>query len=67
VDYLYPQQTLTHAFQLAWGREPTPPELDRAMAFTCVRDSVDKTTIDQQRLVDFCHVLINASEFLYLD
>jgi len=48
------------AYRLAYGRRPGPQELDMAVAFL---KSGDK----QEKLIDFCHVLLNSNEFLYVD
>lgn len=44
------------AYRLAFGREPTKGELERAEAFVAKRG-----------LFQFCRVLFNANEFLYVD
>ncbi len=49
-----------HAYRLAFGRDPTGEELDRATAFLDAEHG-DGT------LTDVCHVLLNSNEFLYLD
>ncbi|WP_165251292.1 PSD1 and planctomycete cytochrome C domain-containing protein [Paludisphaera soli] len=48
------------AYRLAAGREPEADELADALAFL---GRADKT----EALADFCHVLLNSSEFLYVD
>ncbi len=53
------------AIRRTWGRNPTPAELERSLAFLEHPDSVP--SINQDRLTDFCHVLFNSNEFLYLD
>jgi hypothetical protein len=62
-----PSDTLRDAFRLAWGREPTTFELGRAMEFVCADPTVEQPVIDAENLIDFCHVLLNSSEFLYVD
>ena len=47
------------AFLLTWGRQPSTAELESARNF--LADG------DEQALADFCHVLFNSNEFLYVD
>jgi hypothetical protein len=47
---------VTGAYRLALGREPSPEEADRADRF-----------INKHELFQFCRVLFNANEFLYVD
>ena len=49
-----------HAYRLAYGRDPTAEELDRATAF--LAEEAGGGT-----LTDVCHVLFNSNEFLYVD
>jgi hypothetical protein len=58
-----PAEALSHAFVLAWGRAPNERELDRAVEFVVN----DEGAVGNDRLVDFCHVLLNSNEFLYVD
>lgn len=60
--YSTPDELIDYAVQLAWGRRPTPQEFEAAREFT-VKDS----KIDEDKLTDFCHVLLNSNEFLYID
>ncbi len=61
------EQKLAQTFRLTWGREPTYAEMVRARSF--VRENVDTAWPDvaHEKLTDLCHVLINSSEFLYVD
>lgn len=52
-----------HAYRLAFGRDPTEHELSQAVAFLSSTDGEDPPGT----LVDLCHVLLNANEFLYVD
>jgi hypothetical protein len=56
------EQKLTTACRLAFGRPPRPDELKQATEFLQSGD-----TRQDESLVDFCHVLLNSSEFLYVD
>ncbi len=58
---------LTHGFRLAWGREPTDVELQRALDFIGVDASTNPKEMISARLIDFSHVLLNSNEFLYID
>ena len=61
-----------HAYRLAFAREPSDSELQRAVRFLEDRESTSvagEAGDDPRReaLVDLCHVLLNANEFLYVD
>jgi len=56
---------LRYGFRLAWGRVPDAMELQRGLEFVSAGDPAPDQL--HERLVDFCHVLLNANEFLYLD
>lgn len=58
-----PADLLEHAFQIAWNRQPTAEELESARQFVYGTD--DK--INGDKLADFCHVLFNSNQFLYVD
>ncbi|MCB9782738.1 MAG: DUF1549 domain-containing protein [Candidatus Omnitrophica bacterium] len=60
-------EALSSAFRLAWGRTPSEVELKRALAFVSPGTDQEKSTLNRERLVDFCHVLLNSNEFLYVD
>ena len=49
------------AFQLAFGRNPHPDELNQAQGFVRTRES------GQEALVALCRVLLNSNELLYVD
>ena len=49
------------AFQLAFGRNPYPDELNQAQRFFRTRES------GQEALVALCRVLLNSNELLYVD
>jgi hypothetical protein len=56
------EQRATTAYSLAFGRAPTADELDAATTFL-----QSSPAQNQDALVDFCHVLLNSNEFLYVD
>jgi hypothetical protein len=61
---------IVQAFRLALGRAPEAEEWTRVRAFLAdqsrrVRPRTDLR--DREALVDFCHTLLNSSEFLYID
>lgn len=58
---------LDYVFRLAWGRAPSNAERGQAIRFVGPATDPEGRTIDQNRLVDFCHVLFNSNEFLYID
>jgi hypothetical protein len=49
------------AYRLAMVRPPEPEEVDQAAAF------VQQTGSSALPATDFCHVLLNCNEFLYID
>jgi mono/diheme cytochrome c family protein len=62
------------AFRLAFGRSPGPDEALEAIAFlhqqarsTGAAPHRSDVTADHAALIDFCHVLFNSNEFLYVD
>ena len=71
------KQTVTQAYRLVYGRKPNSSEVAAATAF--LRDQTKRATpklanVPQPAadprtaaLIDFCHVLLNSSEFLYVD
>ena len=62
------------AYRLALGRQPEPEEIAEAQAFINQRARLpsghsprSNTRSDLAALIDFCHVLLNSNEFLYVD
>jgi hypothetical protein len=57
------------AFRLAVARDASVPELERAVNFIYERRGDAKVDLAKAdaALVDFCHVLLNSNEFLYVD
>ncbi|MEO2020553.1 MAG: DUF1553 domain-containing protein, partial [Pirellulaceae bacterium] len=62
-----PAEILSEAFALTWGRSPSAQELTTAVKFTGGPFTSESDRITEENLVDFCHVLFNSSEFIYLD
>ncbi len=58
-----PADTLEQAFQITWGRKPNADELESAKKFVYGTDNKE----NGDKLTDFCHVLFNSNEFLYVD
>ena len=56
------EQRIETAFRLAYGRKASPQETAAAVQFL-----QSSGTKGQDALVDFCHVLLNSNEFLYVD
>jgi hypothetical protein len=68
------QERIVLAYRTALGRQPEPDELAEAMAFFDRQANLlphsapqPRTAADHNALVDFCHVLLNSNEFLYVD
>lgn len=57
-------EALSVALMLTWGRSPSPEELSQARDFVDVENG---ETTSRDRVVDFCHVLLNSNEFLHID
>ena len=62
------------AYRLTLGRRPAPDELIEAIEFLDQQSRLAQPSAPRsspsathEALVDFCHVLINSSEFLYVD
>jgi hypothetical protein len=55
-------ERIASAYSLAYGRPPTADEARVATEFL-----QSTAADDQDALVDFCHVILNSSEFLYVD
>jgi len=56
------EQRIVTAYSLAFGRIPTEAETTEAIRF--LQTNSGKS---EDAFVDFCHVLLNSSEFLYVD
>ncbi|MFM9963569.1 MAG: PSD1 and planctomycete cytochrome C domain-containing protein [Planctomycetaceae bacterium] len=54
------------AYRLAFGREATAVEVAAAIEFLN-RQAAQNATAASAVLTDFCHVLLNSNEFLYVD
>ena len=68
------QDRIAFAFRLASGRSPLPDEIAEAITFLYGQGVSSgsgahqtEVGIDHAALVDFCHVLFNSNEFLYVD
>ena len=55
------------AYKHVWGRSPTSEQQRRAQEFLDVRQGEDQQAVNHEKLVDFCHVLFNANQFLYVE
>ena len=54
------------AYRLSFGREPSPAELSAAAEFLNTQAARNAEAASNV-LADFCHVLLNSNEFLYVD
>ncbi|MEO2023730.1 MAG: DUF1553 domain-containing protein, partial [Pirellulaceae bacterium] len=65
VESRQPQELATRAFEMVLQRPPETEELRDAVGFL----GATKTLLDREKasakLADFCHVLLNTSEFIY--
>src|SRR5262249_38755242 len=63
-------ERIIRAYRLTLGRSPEPDEFAEALAFLDRQSRLTHRagpSADYAALVDFCHVLLNSNEFLYLD
>jgi hypothetical protein len=67
-------QRILLAYHLSLGRQPEPDELAEALVFLDRQAQLaqplaprSSPSASHAALVDFCHVLLNSSEFLYVD
>ncbi len=79
IDHLEPDSAddadrIALAYRLTLGRRPDPEELIEALAFLdsqarLAQPSAPRSSpsANHAALIDFCHVLLNSSEFLYVD
>ncbi len=78
IEHLAPAATdddrIILAYRLAFGRSPEPGELSDAVAFldrqARLTQPAPKPTgamAGRAALFDFCHVLFNSNQFLYVD
>jgi hypothetical protein len=64
---------VSRAFRLAFGREPTADQRRQAVQFlqrqagAHLEQAGTAESADDVALFDFCHVLLNSNEFLYVD
>ncbi len=65
---------ITLAYRLAFGRRPGRDEVAEIAAFLVRQSRLTRPSVrdlddaaDQSTLTDFCHVLLNSNEFLYVD
>ncbi|MHC4875054.1 MAG: PSD1 and planctomycete cytochrome C domain-containing protein [Planctomycetota bacterium] len=68
-----PHDRINRAIQIAIGRQPSMREVNQGAAFISAQEQLlieEGQTPDAARdeaLADFCHVLMNLSEFVYVD
>lgn len=65
-----PEKRIARAYFAALGREPTPEENRLALEFIEKQSKIyseEKEDGNRQAWSDFCHVLFNAKEFIFLD
>ncbi|MCH2381541.1 MAG: DUF1553 domain-containing protein, partial [Pedosphaera sp.] len=57
---------ITDAHELAFGQAPLPSQLNDALAFLDTCGAANKPS-GLAALTEYCHVLMNANAFLYVD
>jgi hypothetical protein len=64
---------IRQAFRIVYARDPSEAEIGRGLEFLAqargrkVASSGAENAVPDAALVDFCHVLLNSNEFLYVD
>jgi hypothetical protein len=66
-EFATAEEMLMYAYRLMWGRAPSEDELTMALDFVGVTRGKQPFAIELEKLNDFCHVLLNSNEFLYID
>jgi hypothetical protein len=61
------ESSVRHAYRLAVSRDPNEVELKRSVDFVSPPDEKISEKEQQTRFIDFCHVLLNSNEFLYVE
>jgi hypothetical protein len=64
-----PTKQIDHAFQIAFARQPTKAEQKAGQQFLIEQGATRKADTEPQQaaLIDFCHVILNANELIYID
>ena len=64
-----PLKQIERAFQIAFARQPTKAERKAGQQFFIEQRAIRKSDADPQQavLIDFCHVILNANELIYID
>ncbi len=72
-------QMIANGYRLAWGRQPSPEEIQLGLRFFDTQTEafrtrrfadgagVDRKAVRCAALADFCHALLNTNEFLFID
>jgi len=60
-----PKAQVQHAFKIALGRDATNQEI--ASSLTFLKEQTKSHDDNHQALVDFCQVIFNLNEFIYID
>lgn len=60
-------EILHEAFLSTWGRRPSASELESGLKFVGAQAELESEHVNLERLTDFCHVLLNSNQFLYVE
>ena len=61
-----PSERISQLYLEAFGRPATPQEIDAANAFVNPLSDSDRLADQHDRWADFCHVLLNVKEFIFV-
>jgi hypothetical protein len=66
-QYSTPEEAARRAFVSLWGREPSTDELTNAIDYLGTESGEGSQAPTVDRLTDFCHILFNSNQFLYIE
>ncbi len=66
-QYSDPTTAIIMAFRSTWGVPPSETELHEAQEFVKLGAGEDSQGMDTTKFLDFCHILFNSNQFLYLE
>jgi len=67
IEFTSISSLLDYGCQLTWGRSPNADELATSLRFIEATAEDSPSGVAKEKITDFCHVLLNSSEFIYLD
>lgn len=62
-----PEKAVQLAFRWSWGVDPSDAQWEQARQYLQISTGEDGAIFDQDKFTDFCHILFNSNQFLYLE